>query len=591
MISKIGIVLLFFLPVIESLHRETAYGMLLTGILLFSLPLWKRVHIRLDWFDLTFLMLLIIMLATTVGSSAFLPSFVEFTRYCAYFLFFLTLRTNIYTFEQKKRLFIAMVVVNSLILTLLAATVQLLHVSIPGVTLMNLYTPIFGHNRLSELLAICIPLLLYLFETPSKHKKLFFLFLFGSIVVFLAAQGRAALISLGISFSVVYFLFSQHISQNHIQMKKMQLTILTLLVLAIAYLSYQFYYSNIQVANTQSDQKVIGMYRPLIMDQRIYYLHQAFDQLVAYPWVGTGLDTFRYISRMYTKEPSTVSEYVHNHFLQMFAELGLAGGAAFLLLIIVLLSNSLAASKGNVSDENIFFKLSLLVIIIASILQSFVDFQWQFYSLFLLFWFAVALLNPYNLADPQENSSGRILILVYALFIIGTIILKSAYYYYSVQLSQADSADDSSKAVSLLHKKLRMDRLDGATRNGLAYYSQKAGDFPQAHYWYKQAIKSYPSQSLSLIRSDSFLYIRQIKDSLSADDIDTAEKAADEIQHYYSFLDEQIPIIVKQYPKKFQYDNSEDFDDELDDYVTFLKEHIPKTGVAYDAVSAAINTW
>lgn len=585
MISKIGIALLFFLPVIESLHRETAFFMLLTGIFFVSLPLLKRPAIRLDWFDLTFLMLLIIMLATTITSSAFLPSFVEFTRYCAYFIFFLTMRTNIYTFDRKKRLFISMVAVNSLILTLFAIITQVLHVNIPGVTLMNLYTPIFGHNRLSELLVMGIPIVLYLFESPSKHKKLFSLFLSFGIVVFLISQGRAALVSLAISFSLVYFFFSRKLLQNHIQIKKMQFTILTLLVIAIVYLSYQFYYSNMQFSNDLTNQKVIGIYRPLILDQRINYLYQAFDQFIAHPWVGTGLDTFRYISRMHTSDPSTVSEYVHNHFIQMFVELGISGGLAFLLLIVLLTCNSLVRIEENLSDANIFFNLSLLVIVIASFLQSLLDFQWQFYSLFLLFWFALALLNPCMPTDMREKRSGRILIIVFALLIVSIVILKGSYYYYSIQLSQADSVGDNSKALLVLHKKLQLDSLDGATRNGLAYYSEKNGDFLQAHYWYKRAIESYPSQSLSVIKSDSSLYIKELESFLTTGDEKGAEETLGQFAFYYPFLEKPLHNELYNYPRKDMYlQSSAEYKQDLQEFIREMREYIYKQNISYTDV-------
>lgn len=589
MIHKIGIALLFFLPVIESLHREAAFVMLLTGVFFLSIPLVRMPSIRLDWIGGNYVLFLIIALISTIVSPSFSVSFSEFMRYFAYFLFFIIMQSAVYQYEYKKRLFMAMIVVNSIILICLAVLNDLFHIQIIHFTHINLFVTEFGHNRLSELLVFSIPISFYLYLT-SRYKKIFMAMLILFSIALFLTQGRAALISLSFSFTLIYFFFRSKIRTIFQFEKKIEIISIVFLVLATSYLGYQFYYSNIKFSPNNSNLVIKGLYRPLIADQRIHYISQAARGFWSSPITGTGLDTFRYISLKYTHEPSVVSEYVHNHYIQMFAELGISGGIAFLLLSGFIIFSSFKSIQIAGDDNEVIFRMCVYIIIIASLIQSLVDFQWQFLSLFLLFWFGVSLVHQKSDTDSQlnGNKSGLILIVLYSFSFFSIITIKSMTYRYIDLLSQADSTSNISGALEILYKKLKLNSWDPATINGLAYYSEKAGNFSDAHLWYRKAILSYPSQSSSLIKSDSILYLKEIEYYLNANNTESIKNRLNELAYYYPFIEVPIHNDLAYYPVKDKYSETAEFEEDLHEYINEARQNIYKINISYDDVSTIL---
>jgi len=123
------------------------------------------------------------------------------------------------------------------------------------------------------------------------------------------------------------------------------------------------------------------------VDYRIGYFYHAWKGLTERFWLGTGLNTFRYLSAKNERTPETYSDYAHDHFLQIFAETRVLGGLLFLSLIIFSIYKSVKISS---YQEDYGFFLALL----GSAVNNIVDYDWQLISLFLYFWVILALIQP-----------------------------------------------------------------------------------------------------------------------------------------------------------------------------------------------------
>src|SRR3989338_7328835 len=101
MLLYLGLISLFFLPLIESFNRPLGYNLLLVGSLLISANLFWKKRISLDFIDTLFLALLAIFSLSTIFSWSLARSFSELLRYFAYFLIFLTVKN----LTDRKELF------------------------------------------------------------------------------------------------------------------------------------------------------------------------------------------------------------------------------------------------------------------------------------------------------------------------------------------------------------------------------------------------------------------------------------------------------------------------------------------------------
>src|SRR3989344_6529798 len=134
-----------------------------------------------------------------------------------------------------------------------------------------------------------------------------------------------------------------------------------------------------------------GIYKPLKHEKRADYYIQAAIGFINYPITGSGLDTFRYISKKYQSAPSSWSWYVHNHFLQIFAETGVIGGFTFLAFFSVLFFKTFYAlrkEKDNIEQKIIY------IILVFSLVKTFIDYDWQFISVFLTVFMGFGLIYP-----------------------------------------------------------------------------------------------------------------------------------------------------------------------------------------------------
>ncbi len=70
-----------------------------------------------------------------------------------------------------------------------------------------------------------------------------------------------------------------------------------------------------------------------LVDDRIRLADAGFRAFSAHPWVGVGLDNFRYVAKQYN--PAATDQVPHNMWIQFLAQLGIPGTFAFLGLMVL----------------------------------------------------------------------------------------------------------------------------------------------------------------------------------------------------------------------------------------------------------------
>jgi O-antigen ligase len=313
-------------------------------------------------------------------------SYTELMRYIAYFLVFIGIRKNPKK-ELILKIFISMVLVNSFILSCLAIIYEIRGVYLPETQIrgMNLFYPIYGHNSLVDLLIFSIPITISLISVIKWRLIrllpviLSIFFIFSLVLTF----GRAAMLSLTITFMALLLL-----KKINIEAKSWYIATILLGTTTILFFLSSFIYSNFMI---HSKAKTIrGFYKPIEGEFRLTYIKQAFIGLSLSPIFGTGLDTFRQISfENKGKDSYSMSSYTHNHYLEILSEAGLAGGGLFILLIFLIL---FIIYKNLFKNIEMTSRNGIYIGLIASSLQSFLDYNWQFYSVFLIYWIGIALL-------------------------------------------------------------------------------------------------------------------------------------------------------------------------------------------------------
>lgn len=500
MLFKAGLALLFFLPVIESFNRTLGFDLLLISAAFMALHTVKRGNLIRDKIDYLWIMLLTVFAVSTIFSWSLSRSYTELTRYIAYFLIFVSIRNYADKEKMIKYFFLPSVVVNSMILSILSALYSLPFLPLPVIfDGMNLFYPTFGHNRIADLLIFSIPvsIAIYLYQEKvgNKQRNFFFLLSILLILMLVISQGRGVMLSLSFAFLLLILLKK---NQADIVTKYFR-WVIGITLLSITFLSISFIYSNLTVKQDDYKHIVKGLYKPAKNELRFEYFRQALKGVSFSPIFGTGLDTFRYLSRMYQIKPSIWTWYAHSHYLELFAETGISGGILFLSLIVILFIKSLKClhypQEDNLPSHVEFTSIALFIALLASSLHSFIDYDWHYLSVFLYLWIIFALFNfPFKKLDNKNRPFHRIFLLI----ILLSFSIKFLFPLDSNEtIKRADlylKNNDWISAMTILQRAYQLDKAnsDLILKISKLYSAERRNE--EANYWYNKAILLYPKE-------------------------------------------------------------------------------------------------
>jgi tetratricopeptide (TPR) repeat protein len=258
-------------------------------------------------------------------------------------------------------------------------------------------------------------------------------------------------------------------------------------------------------------------FKPAKYELRLEYFREALIGIKLSPLVGTGLDTFRYISYQYQQKPQTWSWYAHNHFLEIFQSTGIIGGILFICLIFILFKEIFRNIKSK--DVRSINKV-IFFILMVSLIHVQVDYDWSYISIFIWFWLSVSVLLPHKINHSEKIYYLPIRLVSSAISITIIIISISSYIYpFSITtiFTQANNyliKGDKIQALEQLNKGYFLDGHNPQILEKIAevYLSDK--NYQKAHDWYKKAILANPLEASHLVQQDYMVYVEEIEADL-----------------------------------------------------------------------------
>ena len=150
--------------------------------------------------------------------------------------------------------------------------------------------------------------------------------------------------------------------------------------------------------------------RPLSGDARWDYWSQAVRAVREDP-KGWGGGTFKFLSVHYRLPGENVSSFAHNQYLQMVVEGGVLAGLIYMALVV----SGLAAAHLGAKKMADPLVTSLVAGAMGSALAAAADFDWQFPSIFLLFWLILGMTGKTQ-GSRKWTAAGGILMLLIGLY-------------------------------------------------------------------------------------------------------------------------------------------------------------------------------
>lgn len=222
---------------------------------------------------------------------------------------------------------------------------------LPG---MNLVFSTFGHNHIAVIMVLILPAAWWVALIHGSWRRwwYFFLPLVATLTLMISFSRVATAVAVVETLAIVGLYLAYRFQQTKSALKtkttsqplprwRQMMTAKTLMVAAgaaalIVMLGIKMGISIV----TPTDQKLCPapifkkeLCKPLKDELRPKYWQASWDAVVANPWFGYGPGTTYLIVQRYRFNPTFLTTYTHNQFLQQFGETGLIGGVLFLGLM------------------------------------------------------------------------------------------------------------------------------------------------------------------------------------------------------------------------------------------------------------------
>lgn len=245
---------------------------------------------------------------------------------------------------------------------------------------LNLLTHTYGHNRLTGYLVLSLPLVLVKMAAAAGKKEKIGWRAGGLAMsaAFLLSASRGAW--LGILAGLIY------LSRTEVfgvwAKKGVRLAVIALIGLLLLPVFIKAYPQAGPLRYIRDHQLLARLlYKPLDQDGRWDYWRQAVRAVAARPW-GWGPETGGLYLPKFRRFGEDVSLFVHNQYLEVTGETGIGGGIVFLMLTA---AGIWLVHRRN-QESNDPEALGLTAGLVAAATMAVIDFDWQFMSIFWLFW-------------------------------------------------------------------------------------------------------------------------------------------------------------------------------------------------------------
>lgn len=272
----------------------------------------------------------------------------------------------------------------------------------------NLLFATYGHNHLSVLLLLILPLVFErMFYEKSPRITITFLILVAAFILTFSHSAYLVLIGYLFVRLVVAVLQKE-------QARFLAVSIPLFIGIALSLFASYFLLFAPKIAQQPNNFFVRQLGKNSLEKSRLNYWTQALTSFSEEPFFGWGGGTFYLESKRLQKEPFTYSYYAHSSVLQTLSELGIAGTSIFFALLIL----GFLQLKEQFTAKDIYRRgLSgglLLVFILSCI-----DFSLDFFTVWLLFWGALSFLSSSKSAKENSRFLGLIFLALVGLLYFG----------------------------------------------------------------------------------------------------------------------------------------------------------------------------
>jgi hypothetical protein len=370
---------------------------------------------------------------------------------------------------------------------------------------MDLFSYSWGHNRISSILILVLPLILFINPVFYHQKFNLFLKYYKWILVFtlFLSLGRGEILALFLSLTICYFILIKKIDRNTFDKIFLSPYLKIFVLFFIFAYFYQFIFSNFYGITYRKQDKFI---KPAFNEQRISFLIQSVKGFMNKPLFGWGLNSFQYISKDYTDIDSQWSSHPHNHLINILVESGICGLLLVLLLFITSVNRIIDFPIKNTESEKLF-RVSILLGLFSVSIHSLLDFNFYYVSIQLYFWISLALFLPYSRQNRIKINIKIFFIFVFFLIFLfqSVILIKFGHLLYLSDLKTDKLMIDKNP-----HKFVR--GLD------LNYYYQKLAEdfikvknYPKTHNYLHQAMLFSDIDIEKLMKKDARVYLDEIE--------------------------------------------------------------------------------
>lgn len=374
-----ALLLILFIP----RQMDTSIPFIIFAYAILLLPVFfKNLTIQLHQPPtLFFLAFILTAAAATFFSIDQHSSLVQLGLYISYFVIFTSIGLIFPTVTSRERFALFFLLITCLLSLIALYNTLVLHYvnrEAEGVSFLWNY---FGHNHLSALLIFAIPIWAYFLKTNwnTRHQppatRLFL-----SLVTCYVLLALTLTFSVGSAISLGIALILTTLLLPRSRLTKKLAVVILLVILTVS-----------SLIAIWTIPKTLGLFKnsPSSLKARIVYWQNAFDNLRQKPILGSGPDTFRIINSQSPRQVKPGSYYTHNFFLQQATDMGIFGLLTSLGLIFSILISFI---KRLITQESLLH-VTFLVALLASTLNSLVDFDWQLPSVFLIFWLIAGILK------------------------------------------------------------------------------------------------------------------------------------------------------------------------------------------------------
>lgn len=371
---------------------------------------------------------------------------------------------------------------------------------------MNLLYPTYGHNRIVDLLIIAFVFSLIQYSQTKNMKYLLLLLLF--VIWTFFSFARAVLLLEAIS-SIAIFIYIYILKKQ----TPSHLIPPILFVVMVAFVSII-----ILPLDIGKTLHIFPAYNklPAPQDGRLEYWRQALQVVSENPFFGYGPGTFSLESLRVQRLPHTNSWFAHNYVLETWSEIGFIGIVLIFLLVFGLVQ------IGQNKFKNIYW-YELLFGIGVVLTESFVDYNMNYLSIWLIVWASMGVLFP---AIKQGNKNNTKLLLIVAVILLSVFVLIQTILYIFIKnekytktqfifcvydvnciksfISQSTKnkiyiSNNQKKVIYYLHK------TNGAVLLEMARYEMKKGSKNESYLLYIKIIERDPKNNPNIQEYAEFL--------------------------------------------------------------------------------------